>query len=326
MTAPKRILKQIWIGCTGTPRARSCLLLGLGTVLYGLARLVLAEWPPVAPTSGRTSGPIIRVGSKNFTESLILGELYAQAIEKTGCRVERKLNLGGTFIAHEALKRGQIDLYPEYTGTGLLDILHQSPPQNPQTGLSQLSREYRARWGLVWLKAAEANDSQGLVVTRQIARQHQLYTLTHLARIAPALRLGSIPEFEERQDGLQGLQRHYGGFRFGKTMLLDNGLKYQALHQNNVDVAVAATTEGTLRSPDWVLLRDDRHFWPAYRVAPVVRMDALRRCPSLENALAAVSSSLNTADLQALNYRVDLKQEDYRSVARSFLLRIERRN
>jgi osmoprotectant transport system substrate-binding protein len=320
-----------------TPRARTCLLLALGIALYGVARLALAMWPLSASLPGKASapasGPAVSIGSKNFTESLILGELYAQAVEQAGCRVERKLNLGGTFIAHEALKRGQIDLYPEYTGTGLLNILRQSPPEHssshhPQKGsdaaLDLLSREYQSRWGLLWLKAAEANDSQGLVVTRDTARRHGLYTLSRLARLAPALSLGSIPEFEEREDGLRGLRRHYGGFRFARTILLDNGLKYQALRRRSVDVAVAATTEGALRNPEWVLLRDDGHFWPAYQVAPVVREAALRRCPALEDALAARSGALSTVALQTLNERVDLKQEDYRAVARNFLRQLPR--
>jgi osmoprotectant transport system substrate-binding protein len=293
-----------------TPHSRAWILLVISLFFYGAARLILSQQP---------SSVILRIGSKNFTESLILGELYAQSLEIAGYHVERKFNLGGTLIAHESLKRGQIDLYPEYTGTSFINILHRSAPKNPEEAYAQLSREYQKRWQLSCLKPALANDSQGLVITRKTAQRYKLYTLSRLAQLAPQLALGSIPEFEEREDGLQGLQRYYRGFHFKKVALFDNGLKYQALQNNNVDVVVAFTTDGDLSNPQFVLLQDDKAFWPSYQVIPIIRTDILRKSPAIKTLLDQTSGRLTTSILQQLNSKVDLEKQDYRTVVHTFL-------
>lgn len=293
--------------------SRAWRLLLLSLCFYVAAKIVLLM-------NGAHGLEGIQIGSKNFTESIILGELYAQALEKSGIPVERKFNLGGTLIAHEALKRGEIDVYPEYTGTGLIDILNRAAPKNPESAYQILNREYSRRWGLIWLKPAMANDSQALVLTRQTAQKYRLTTLSDLAHVSSRLILAAIPEFEEREDGLRGLKAHYGGFKFKKIDLYDNGLKYQVLIHGNADVAVGFSTDGALRDGRFVILQDDQSFWPAYQVAPVSRIEALKRYPRAELIFNRVSASLDTKLLQELNAKVDLDRQDYRRVARNFLI------
>lgn len=291
-------------------RRKAFTALLLLVAVYIAARLLL--WPerPLAD---------LKIGSKNFTESVLIGELYAQALERKGIRVQRRFNLGGTLIAHEALKAGEIDLYPEYTGTGLLDVLHVSPPHNEQEAFYTLASGYAEQWGLRWLAPSVANNSQGLVMRRALARQLGISTLSGLAKQASRLRLGSIPEFEERPDGLKGLRRAYGGFRFKAIALYDNGLKYQILRRGDVDVTVAFTTDGALSGADFLLLRDDRHFWPAYHVAPVMRDEVLAAHPEVATVLNRIAAALDTQTLQRLNYQVDQEKRDYRQVIRHYL-------
>lgn len=264
----------------------------------------------------------ISIGSKNFTESILIGELYAQSLERKGYLVHRRFNLGGTLIAHEAVKAGEIDLYPEYTGTGLIDVLHVGAPKNEHDAYQLLSSEYARQWHLAWLTPSKANNSQGLVMRQSLARQLHISDLSGLAKRAGQLRLGSIAEFEERPDGLKGLQHAYGGFRFKSTALYDNGLKYRILRRGDVDVTVAFTTDGALSEPDFLLLRDDRQFWPDYHVAPVVRQEALNEHPEMAAILNQISATLETNTLQRLNYQVDQQKRDYRQVVRQYLATI----
>jgi len=296
-------------------RARALFFLTVGLLFYALGKWQIAH---------SNDGDALTIGSKNFTESRILGEMYALALEKNGFHVQRKFNLGGTLIAQAALKKGEIDLYPEYTGTGLIDVLGISPKRHPETqNLTQtlkiLNDEYEQRWRLHWLDPTEANDSQGLVVRQDIAEKYHLRTISRLAQVAPLLRLATIPEFEDRPDGLPGLQKAYPGLHFKRIQQYDNGLKYRVLHSRNADVTVAFTTDGELTDRDLILLKDDRNFWPEYRVAPVVREATLQTHPSLAGILNEVSRQLDTATLRQLNADVELHHEDYQTVARQFL-------
>jgi osmoprotectant transport system substrate-binding protein len=289
---------------------RSWLLLGVGVFIYAVASLILME---------QGQAPTLVIGSKNFTESLLVGELYAQTLERAGYKVQRKFNLGGTMIAHEALKRGQIDLYPEYTGTAFLDILHQPAPKNFEQAYHQLNEAYQQRWHLSWLTPSAVDNSQALVLRRDTADRLGVRNLSELSRAAPWLVLASIPEFEERPDGLQGLISFYGGFKFKRVDLYDNGLKYQALKNKSADAAVASTTDGALSSPRLLLMVDDRAFWPKYRLAPVLRQATLKRMPFLEELLDGASARLNNDILRRLNADVDLRHQDPRLVIRRFL-------
>ena len=264
-------------------------------------------------------GSAIKVGSKNFTEELLLGEMYAALLEKAGYRVDRRLNLGSVEVAMAALQRGDIDLYPEYTGTALLVVLKLPPITDRARTYATVKREYERRFRLSWLAPAPMNDSQALATTQAVAAKYGLRSLSDLAREAPKLRLAAVPEFVQRPDGLSGLQRVYGGFRFASIRYIAIGLKYKALLDGDVDVAVAFGTDGQIDADRLVVLQDDKHFWPPYQVAPVVRDDALQRFPGIASALNALAPAVTDAAMRRLNWRVDGNHEEPADVARDFL-------
>ncbi len=259
------------------------------------------------------------VGSKNFTEQLILGEMYAQLLAARDLSVERRLNLGGTQIAMAALRKGDIDVYPEYTGTALIAELHLAPLTDAAAIYRTVKTAYAQRYGLTWLDPAPMNNTQALATTRAIAQRYHVRTLSDLSAVAPQLRLGAVPEFTERPDGLPGLQRLYGGFRFKQVRLFDIGLKYKALLTGNVDVVVAFGTDGQIAADDLLVFVDDKHLWPVYAVAPVVRDDTLRRYPVIAPALNALSPRLTDATMRRLNKAVDIDESEPADVAKQFL-------
>jgi osmoprotectant transport system substrate-binding protein len=267
----------------------------------------------------RANPNAIAIGSKDFTEELILGEMYAQLLEKHGLAVVRKLNLGGTQVAMEALERGDIDLYPEYTGTALITILKRKPTGDGTTIYATVKGEYARRFGLVWLDPAPMNDTQALAMTQAGSATYGVRTLSQLAVDASKLRLGAIPEFTTREDALPGLQRAYGGFHFKEIRLFDIGLKYKALESGNVDVVVAFGTDGQIAADHLVLLEDDKHFWPAYHAAPVVRRATLDRHPEIATYLNRLAPLLTDDVMRGLNERVDGEKAEPADVAQSFL-------
>ncbi|MBV8364331.1 MAG: glycine/betaine ABC transporter substrate-binding protein [Candidatus Eremiobacteraeota bacterium] len=270
------------------------------------------------PQCGHRGNAIV-VGSKNFTEEFIIAEIYAQALEHAGLRVVRKFDLGSTQIAMAALRRGDIDLYPEYTGTALIDVLHLPPMRDANALYQRVSSEFARRYALRWLQPSPMNDSQGLATTQAIAKQYGLATLSKLSSLAPQLRLGAIPEFLSRADALPGLQKFYGGFRFKDVKTYDIGLKYRALLHGDADVVTAFTTDGALAANNLVVLKDDKHFWPEYHIAPVVRIDALKRAPQIAGILNRISPAIDDATARSMNYAVDVKKQDSADVAAAFL-------
>jgi osmoprotectant transport system substrate-binding protein len=261
----------------------------------------------------------VRVGSKNFTESFLIAEIYAQALERAGLRVGRLFNLGSTQIAMAAMERGNIDCYPEYTGTALINVLHDAPIADPRTAYQVVARSFEERYGIVWLDPSPMNDSQGLATTRAIAAAQRLATLSDVAAAAPRLRLATIQEFLARPDGLPGLQRFYGGFQFREVRTYDIALKYRALLENKADVATAFTTDGAIDTDDLVILRDDKHFWPPYNIAPLIRKPALQARPAIARILNAVSSAITDRKARAMNAAIEGSQQDPADVAAAFL-------
>jgi osmoprotectant transport system substrate-binding protein len=284
------------------PRARALALIGT------------AAFASCAPHAAVT------VGSKNFTEELLLGEMYAQMLERHGLTVARKLNLGGTQIAMAALQRGEIDLYPEYTGTALLAVLGRAPLHDPKQIYDLVKSEYASKYELAWLAPAPMNDTQALATTQAVRRKFGLATLSDLSKAAPQLRLGAIPEFVKRADGLPGLQKAYGGFKFKSTSLLDIGLKYKALRSGDVDVVVAFGTDGAIAADDLYVFVDDKHFWPTYQAAPVVRNATLAKYPAISSALDKLAPLLTDDVMRKLNESIDgpAKREPA-DVARDFI-------
>ena len=261
----------------------------------------------------------IAVGSKDFTEELILGEMYAQILEQNGFSVARKLDLGGTQVAMAALQRGDIDLYPEYTGTALLTQLKAKPSKDAAANYRTVKSYYAAHYGLDWLEAAPFNDTQALATTRAIAQKYSLRTLSDLSKAAPQLRLGAIPEFVKREDALPGLRAAYGGFAFKDIKLFDIGLKYKALQSGQVDVVVAFGTDGQIEVDNLVVFVDDKHFWPSYQVAPVVRHGVLQTYPAIATHLDKLAPLLTDSVMRGLNAQVDGAKKDPKDVAAEFL-------
>ncbi|HEV3092234.1 MAG TPA: glycine betaine ABC transporter substrate-binding protein [Candidatus Cybelea sp.] len=261
----------------------------------------------------------VRVGSKNFTESFLIAEIYAQALERAGLRVARLFNLGSTQIAMAAMQRGSIDCYPEYTGTALIDVLHLPPIANSRAAYDVVSREFRQRYGIVWLAPSPMDDSQALATTQEIAAARHLATLSDVATAAPQLRFATIQEFLARPDGLPGLQRAYGGFRFASVRTYDIALKYRALLEGHAEIASAFSTDGEVGSDHLVIMRDDRNFWPAYNVAPVVRAAALARRPEIAGLLDAVSRAITDRAARRMNAAIEDLQQDPADVAAAFL-------
>ena len=269
--------------------------------------------------SGGASRPRIIVGSKNFTEQVVLGEIIAQQIERRlGGEVDRKLNLGGTLLAHEALRGGSIDLYPEYTGTALTAILKQTIVRDAKTAFGIVNRSYSA-WGIEWLPPLGFNDSFAMVVRSGTAKDQRLKSLSDAARRPEAWRLGVGYEFTQRPDGLEGLVKTYGLRVAGDPVTMDLGLLYPALQSQKIGMAAANATDGMLAHPEFTVLEDDLHYFPPYECAIIVRSDTLRRYPRLREALTELSDRISDASMRRMNELVDVEHKSASEVARDFL-------
>ena len=259
----------------------------------------------------------MRVGSKNFTEQFILGELYAQALEANGIKTEKKFNLGGTLIAHKALEEKQIDLYPEYTGTILLAVLKQETMTDAKAVYDKVKGEYAAK-GLVVLNQAPVNNTYVLVVRPETAEKYKLETDSDLAKVSKELKLGAGPEFRDRKDGLPGLRDKYS-MEFKEDLQLAIGLRYQALKNDQIQVVNGYSTDGMISAMKLKRLKDDRNLWPPYYIVPVVRKDALDANPRIAEVLNRVNASLDDATMAEMNYKVDGEKMEPKDVAHDFL-------
>jgi osmoprotectant transport system substrate-binding protein len=259
----------------------------------------------------------VKIGSKNFTEQFVVAEIYAQALEAAGLKVERKLNLGGTLIAHKALEEKQIDLYPEYTGTMLLAVLKGEPMTDQKAVYDKVKTEYAAK-GFVVLNQAPLNNTYNMVVRPETAAQYKLETLSDLARVAKDLKLGAGPEFRDRKDGLPGLKAKYG-IDFKEDLQMAIGLRYQALANKQIDVVNGYATDGMISVLKLKRLKDDKNLWPPYYLVPVVRKDALDANPRIAEVLNRVSQMLDETSMAEMNYKVDNDKEEPKDVARAFL-------
>ena len=260
---------------------------------------------------------VVRVGSKNFTEQFVLAELYAQALEANGIKVEKKLNLGGTLIAHKALEEKQIDFYPEYTGTILIAVMKQPPVTDPKTVYDRVKADYAAR-GLVVLNEAPVNNTYNMVVRPETAAQYKLETLSDLAKVAKDLKVGAGPEFRDRADGLPGLKSKYG-IEFKEDLQMAIGLRYQAIANKQVDVVNGYATDGMISALKLKRLTDDKNLWPPYYVVPVVRKETLDANPKIAEVLNRVSATLDEAVMAEMNFKVDGDKMEPKDVARDFL-------
>jgi len=262
----------------------------------------------------------ITVGSKPFTESVLLGEIVAQHLEKKlGQPVARKLNLGGTLLAHQALLNGEIDLYPEYTGTALTAVLKLPIDSDAALVERRVRDEYLKRWNLDWLPSLGFNNTFAMIIRGEDARRDKIETLSQAAARKQRWRLGIGYEFETRADGLKGLQATYNLPLEGSPKNMDLGLLYKALEQKQVDMIAAATTDGLISAMNVVVLRDDRSYFPPYHAAIVVRSDSLERHPGLRQALLDLSGKFSDEEMRKLNHEVDGKHRTVEQVARDWL-------
>jgi glycine betaine/choline ABC-type transport system substrate-binding protein len=292
-------------------RARALLLLP-AALLLGACR--------TAPSGATGAGGGIVVGSKNFTEQVILGEILAELIERrAGIPVTRRLNLGGTFICHQAIEAGEIDLYVEYTGTALTAILRKPPVADRGEALRIVREAYGRDLGLEWTEPLGFNNTFVLVVTRDAAEAHGLRRISDLARVAPDLRAGFGYEFVERADGYAGLAAAYGLRLARAPREMDLGLIYRALSQGLVDVVAGNSTDGVIASLGLVPLEDDRRYFPPYDAVPVVRAETLKRYPELRPILRALGGAIDEETMRRMNLAVDGDLRDPRDVAREFV-------
>jgi len=260
----------------------------------------------------------LRIGSKNFSENVLLGEILAQALEARGTTVDRRLNLGGTFVCHRAVVAGELDLYPEYTGTAFTAILQQKPLNDAGQVRQRVAQEYEKRWDLRWSPSLGFENTFALVVRGDDARRLGLKRISDLVA-HPELRPGFGYEFVEREDGYKGLVRTYG-LRFAQPPAeMDLGLLYPALASRKVDVAAGNSTDGLIDAIGGVVLEDDRHYFPPYEAAYVVRGVTWRTNAVLREVLGRMAGRLSAVKMRALNARIDRDKRRPEDVAREFL-------
>jgi glycine betaine/choline ABC-type transport system substrate-binding protein len=262
----------------------------------------------------------IVVGSKNFTEQLILGELFAQVIEaRTHLPVERRFYLAGTFICHQAILAGRIDIYPEYTGTALTAVLKQQPSGDKQDVYQRVKQGYDTKFGLSVGPPLGFDDTFAMVIRGDDARQLHLKTLSEAAAFTPKWRAGFGYEFMERPDGYKGLVASYG-LRFAEApRIMDLGLITRALKDRQVDIIAGNNTDGLIPALDFVVLEDDHHYFPPYEAVAIMRGEMLKNHPEVGAALDELSGAISDEDMRRLNYAVDGQHRDVTAVVREFL-------
>ncbi|MCL2841157.1 MAG: glycine/betaine ABC transporter substrate-binding protein [Defluviitaleaceae bacterium] len=262
---------------------------------------------------------VIRVGSKDFTESLIIAEIYSLALEDAGFTVDRTGHNLSSGLVHNALISGEIDLYPEYTGTGLLTVLNLPLMTDPLEVYELVKREYNARYQITWLDFTEAHNGQGIVIRTELAQALGIYTLSDLQSHAHTLRFVSTAEFLDREDGLFAMVEAFGSFDFYSVDIMGGGARYEALRTNAADVSVAFTTDGHLYNTHYfTLLTEDILIWPPYNLVPIVRNTVLEEHPGIADALNRLAPYLNTSTLLHMNGQVIVYGRDIQDVAREF--------
>ena len=281
--------------------------------------LVLFLLIPVLAACGGDDDNVIRVGSKDFTESLIIAEIYSLALEAAGFTVDRTGHNLASGIVHNAIVSGEIDLYPEYTGTGLLTVLGLPLMTDPWEVYWLVKREYLERFDIVWLDFTEAHNGQGIAIRTELARELGIVTLSDLQPHAYRLRFVTTAEFLDREDGLPAMVAAFGPFDFYSVNVMGGGARYEALRTNAADVSVAFTTDGHLYNEHYyTLLVEDIVIWPPYNLVPIVRNDVLQAHPGIADALNRLAPHLNTAVLLHLNSQVIVYGRDIQEVAREF--------
>ena len=281
--------------------------------------LRLAAGGALALAGCREPANAILVGSKNFTEQIVLGELLAQQIEAhTSLRADRRFDLGGTFLCHQALLSGQLDLYPEYTGTALTAILKEPPASDPATVYQTVRDAYRDRFHLDVGPPLGFNNTFAIVVRGEDARRLHLHDVSEMVRYASKWRAGFGYEFMERPDGYRGWTKAYGLSFGAEPRIMDLGLLYHALQEKQVDVVAGNSTDGLIAAMGLVVLGDDRHYFPPYQAVTVVRDATFDRHPELRSVLDALGGKISDDDMRQMNYALDGQHRDVTVIVRDF--------
>jgi osmoprotectant transport system substrate-binding protein len=285
------------------------------TLLFALLGLLLTGCGPPRESQ-------IVIGSKNFSEQAILGEIFAQRLEaKTSLHIERRFYLAGTFICQQAILAGRIDIYPEYTGTAVAAVLKETPQGSRQAVYDRVQSEYARRFDLTLGPPLGFDDTFAIVIRGEDARRLKLQTISQAAAYTPQWRPGFGYEFMERPDGYKGLAAAYE-LRFAQApRIMDLGLLTRALKEKQIDLIAGNTTDGLIPALDLFVLQDDRHYFPPYEAVPVMRRETVARHPEVARALDELAGKISDRDMQQMNYEVDGKHRDIKEVVKEFLQR-----
>ena len=293
--------------------------LPLFTLNLNVYVVLLSVLPVVFSGCHKNSPPHLIIGSKFFTEQVILAELLAQHIEaRTGMHVDRKSNLGGTLLCHKALLAGDLDLYVEYTGTALTAVLNESPSHDPREVYNRVKQAYAQRFNLEVTEPLGFENTFAMVVRGEDAQRLRLHNTSDLVPYAPKMRAGFGYEFIERPDGFKGWSQLYGLHFAAPPSVMDLGLIYRAVVDKKVDIVAGNSTDGLIDALHLVPLVDDKHYFPPYDAVPIVRHDALAKFPQLRAALADLAGKISAYEMRHLNAEVDANQRDPATVVRTF--------
>ena len=265
-------------------------------------------------------GDKIVIGSKNFTENMILGHIFAEYIKaNTDLKVEYKENLGGTMVCFEALKKGDLDIYPEYTGTGLTAHLKMDVINDPDEVYSIVKREFDSQFGITWLNELGLNNTYAVAIKEDYAAQNNIQSVSDLAAFSDQLTFGAEHEFFDRMDGFEGMVETYGLTFKGEPVKMDVSLKYQAMAEDRIQVTDAFTTDGQLITYKLKVLEDDKGFFPPYYAAPIVKNETLKAHPELEELLNKLSGKITDEAMQQMNYQAETEKKPMKDIAIEFL-------
>ena len=288
-----------------------------GLIAIFLAIFAFLFWQRKNVFDDQGNGEIV-IGSKNFTESKVVMQIWTDALEKEGFSVKTKPNISSSVI-YQAIKTGQINLYPEYTGTIAATYLDKDLIGKNASQVAEIAAKGMQKNNLTVLNYAPGNDAQGLVIRADVAKKYGIKNISDLQKNAEKIRFVSQGEFDKREDGVPGLEKTYGKFNFKSHKVYDQSLKYEILANNEGDLIPASTTEGQLATGKYLVLNDNKHFWPAYNLVPLISNQTLQKYPKVREILDKIDKKLTTQELRTLNKRVDVDGENYQTVARDWV-------
>jgi osmoprotectant transport system substrate-binding protein len=293
----------------------------LTTIVTGALCLIIALTAGCSIQGSSKASDTITVSGKNFTEQDIMANMMSLMLEKnTNLHVNLKSYLGGTDVVFGAMKSGKADVYVEYTGTGLVNIMGEKGISDPDQAYQKVKQTFPEKYQIQWLQPLGFNDTYAIAVTAQTAQKYGLKTVSDLKAHAGELKFGTEQEFLERDDGLKGLKQTYG-LQFKDVKAMDVGLKYQALTSGQVDVIDAFTTDGLLIKNSLVLLEDNKHFFPPYYAVPLVRSETLKKHPEIEQVLGRLAGKLDEKQMAELNAKVDVDKKPAKAVTEAWLVK-----